>query len=39
MAMSKSKGPARAVTAVASQIVEIVDDMARAGMWRPSAAP
>lgn len=37
MAFSKSKGPARAVTAVASQIVEIVDDMARAGMWRPSA--
>ena len=39
MAMSKSKGPARAVTAVASQIVAIVDDMARAGMWRPSAPP
>ena len=38
MATSKSKGPARAVTAVASQIVEIVDDMARAGMWRSSAA-
>ena len=34
MALSKSKGPARAVTAVASQIVEIVEDMARAGMWR-----
>ena len=32
--LSKSKGPARAVTAVASQIVEIVDEMARAGMWR-----
>lgn len=39
MALSKSKGPARAVTAVASAIVEIVDEMARAGMWRPSAAP
>jgi len=39
MAFSKSKGPARAVSAVASQIVEIVDDMARAGMWRPSAPP
>ncbi len=38
MAFSKSKGPARAVTAVASQIVEIVDDMARAGMWQPSAS-
>jgi LysR family transcriptional regulator, nitrogen assimilation regulatory protein len=37
MAMAKAKGPARAVTAVASQIVEIVGDMAKAGMWRPSA--
>jgi len=37
MAFSKSKGPARAVTAVASQIVAIVDGMARAGMWRPGA--
>jgi LysR family transcriptional regulator, nitrogen assimilation regulatory protein len=37
MALSKSKGPARAVTAVASQIVAIVGDMARAGMWHPSA--
>ncbi len=36
MALSKSKGPARAVTAVASQIVKIVDEMARAGMWRPT---
>jgi len=36
MALAKSKGPARAVTVVASQIVEIVDQMARAGMWRPS---
>jgi DNA-binding transcriptional LysR family regulator len=34
MATSKSKGPARAVTAVASQIVTIVDEMARAVMWR-----
>ena len=39
MAFSKSKGPARAVTAVTTLIVEIVDEMARAGMWRPSAAP
>lgn len=38
MVLSKSKGPARAVTAVASQIVEIVDDMARAGMWHLSSA-
>lgn len=35
MAQSKSKGPARAVSAVAARIVERVDDMARAGMWRP----
>lgn len=34
MAMSKSKGPARAVSAVASQIVSIVEDLARTGMWR-----
>jgi LysR family transcriptional regulator, nitrogen assimilation regulatory protein len=39
MAMSKSKGPARAVSAVGSLIVEIVEDMARAGMWRPSRLP
>jgi LysR family nitrogen assimilation transcriptional regulator len=39
MALSKSKGPPRAVTAVASAIVEIVDEMARAGMWRPTAVP
>jgi LysR family transcriptional regulator, nitrogen assimilation regulatory protein len=39
MALSKSKGPARAVTAVASRIVEIVDTMARAGMWRQTAVP
>ena len=39
MATSKSKGPARAVSAVGSLIVEIVEDMARAGMWRPSEAP
>jgi LysR family nitrogen assimilation transcriptional regulator len=35
MAMSKSKGPARAVSAVAAQIVANVDEMAQAGMWRP----
>jgi LysR family nitrogen assimilation transcriptional regulator len=33
MAVARSKGPARAVSAVASQIVEIVADMARKGMW------
>ena len=35
MAMSKSKGPPRAVSAVASLIASIVDDMARDGMWAP----
>jgi LysR family nitrogen assimilation transcriptional regulator len=35
MAMAKSKGPAKAVAAVAAQIVQIVDEMARRGMWRP----
>ncbi|MBT9487751.1 MAG: LysR family transcriptional regulator [Rubrivivax sp.] len=35
MALAKSKGPARAVTAVAALIVRIVDDMAAHGMWRP----
>jgi LysR family transcriptional regulator, nitrogen assimilation regulatory protein len=37
MALSKSKGPARAVSAIASRIVQIVDDMALAGMWQPGA--
>jgi LysR family transcriptional regulator, nitrogen assimilation regulatory protein len=36
MAMAKSKGPARAVMAVASLVTEIVTEMARDGMW---AAP
>ena len=35
MAMSKSKGPPRAVSAVASLIVDIVEEMARDGMWAP----
>ena len=34
MAQSKSKGPTRAVSAVAAQIVAIVDEHARRGMWR-----
>jgi hypothetical protein len=38
MAMSKSKGPARAVSATVSLIEGIVADMARAGMWRHTAA-
>ena len=35
MVLAKSKGPPRAVSAVATQIGQIVDEMARAGMWRP----
>lgn len=33
MAMAKSKGPARAVSVVAAEIMDIVADMARKGMW------
>ena len=35
MVMAKSKGPGKAVSMVARQIVQIVDEMARQGMWRP----
>ena len=35
MASAKSKGPTRAVAAVEGLIVEIVDEMAGAGMWQP----
>ena len=38
MALSKSKGPARAVTAVSAQIVRIVDEMAARGMWHAGPA-
>jgi LysR family nitrogen assimilation transcriptional regulator len=38
MAMAKSKGPARAVSAVASRIVDIVAELARQGMWRSGTA-
>ena len=38
MAMAKSKGPAKAVMAVAAEIVTIVGEMAGSGMWRPGAA-
>jgi LysR family transcriptional regulator, nitrogen assimilation regulatory protein len=38
MVLAKSKGPPRAVSAVAARIVQIVDEMASAGMWRPSAS-
>lgn len=33
MAMSKTKGPRKAVQSVAAAIVDIVDDMGRSGMW------
>ena len=34
MAIAKSKGPAKTVSAVAAQIVQIVGDMAKRGLWR-----
>ena len=34
MALAKTKGPGRAVSAVAAEIVRIVDESARTGMWR-----
>ena len=37
MTMARSKGPARAVSAVAAEIVAIVEDGARSGMWRSGA--
>lgn len=37
MAIAKSKGPAKAVMAVAAEIVTIVGEMARSGMWQPVA--
>lgn len=39
MALAKSKGPARAVSAVASHIVAIVAEMARTGMWHSRTPP
>ncbi len=39
MAQSKTKGTTRAVAAVAAQIVEIVDDHARRGMWHVASVP
>jgi len=33
MAMSKTKGPRKAVQSVAAAIIDIVDDMGRSGMW------
>ena len=37
MAMARSKGPAKAVSVVAAEIVSIVEDGARSGMWRSGA--
>ena len=39
MAMAKSKGPVRAVSAVAAKIVDIVAEMAQKGMWRSGPIP
>ena len=38
MAMAKSKGPPRAVSAVAARIVDIVAEMAHKGMWKTGPA-
>ncbi len=38
MATARSKAPARAVAMVAAQIVRIVDDMARHGLWHSDPA-
>lgn len=37
MATARSKGPARGVSAVVAQIVSIVEDAARSGMWHSGA--
>ena len=37
MTTARSKGPAKAVSVVAAEIVAIVDDGARSGMWRSGA--
>lgn len=37
MTLTRSKGPAKAVSAVAAEIVSIVEDGARSGMWRSGA--
>jgi LysR family nitrogen assimilation transcriptional regulator len=38
MALARTKGPAKAVSTVAAEIVDIVNDNARSGMWRPIEA-
>ena len=37
MALARTKGPGRAVAAVAAEIVGIVEESARSGMWRSGA--
>jgi DNA-binding transcriptional LysR family regulator len=37
MALARSKGPGRAVSAVAAEIVTIVEENAQSGMWRSAA--
>lgn len=39
MALARSKGPGRAVSAVAAEIVTIVEENAQSGMWRSAAKP
>lgn len=39
MATAQAKGPAKAVAVVADQIVRIVAEMARGGLWRTGDAP
>ena len=39
MALARSKGPARAVSAVSIQIMRIVEAMARDGLWHAGEAP
>lgn len=38
MVLSKSKGPPKAIQLVVRQIEQIVDEMARQGMWHPRSA-
>lgn len=39
MALTRAKGPARAVSAVAAEIQAIIDEGAMRGMWLPGALP
>jgi len=38
MALARTKGPGRAVSAVAAEMVAIVEDSARTGMWNAALA-